>query len=59
MPPLDHLHIHQIGAFCSMSHSNSKCRMAPEPAARDTAAIESSMAERLPYAKVASPMEVR
>ncbi len=33
--------------------------MPEEPAVRDSEAVESGDSERLPYAKIASPMEVR
>lgn len=35
------------------------CRMPEDPAVRDSEAVESNDSERLPYAKIASPMEVR
>jgi hypothetical protein len=33
--------------------------MPEDPAVRDSQAVESNDSERLPYAKIASPMEVR
>lgn len=33
--------------------------MLEDPAVRDSQAVESNDSERLPYAKIASPMEVR
>ena len=38
---------------------NVLCRIPEDPAVRDSEAVESGHSERLPYAKIASPMEVR